>query len=314
MSATQAATSSGVGGSECRCRSCSRTEPMSIELRRVGRRARRRGSARSSRRRCRRPAPASAGGVAQVADRAVEGERGLLVAGQHLGPTPSRACTPAAKTSALAASRVAEVAQNRIRVDGVRRRPARRTRRSRRTPAPAPRRPAGRSRRRPGRAAPSASRGPRRRAGAPISSLIVLVPQSIAAIMAVGLTTHGPGGPPLAEQVEHLVAERVHAAALRRATGRPARAGTSPGRACRRPRSPSISGTLGPSSGRGAREVALVRGGVRRGQLGVRRRAGPPSPSSARSPRGCRSARPRAGRSGSRSSGTACRRAAAARW
>ena len=31
MSATQAATSAAVGGSECRCRSCSRTEPMSIE-------------------------------------------------------------------------------------------------------------------------------------------------------------------------------------------------------------------------------------------------------------------------------------------
>ena len=61
----------------------------------------------------------SAARHAQVADRAVEGQRGLLVAGQHLrvdaepGPHPGgedrRRC---------AASRVAEVAQKRIRSTG----------------------------------------------------------------------------------------------------------------------------------------------------------------------------------------------------
>ena len=45
-----------------------------------------RGSARSSRRRCRSTSTGSAGVVAQVTDRAVEGERGLLVAREHLGP------------------------------------------------------------------------------------------------------------------------------------------------------------------------------------------------------------------------------------
>ena len=43
-----------------------------------------------------------------------------------------------------------------------------------------------------------------------MSSLIVLVPQSIAATF----MRHGPDLPPLPEQVEHLVTERVHATAL----------------------------------------------------------------------------------------------------
>ena len=81
MSATQAATSAAVGGSECRCRSCSRTEPMSIEWAASGAPAAPSTSSVE-------PPPmsttstGSAQAAAQVADRAVERERGLLGAGR----------------------------------------------------------------------------------------------------------------------------------------------------------------------------------------------------------------------------------------
>ena len=86
MSATQAATCSAVGGSSWRWRSCSRTEPMSIERDAVGRVG----------------AEHQLGGAAadvdhqhrvvgrdrEVAHRPVERQRRLLVAAQHLGPHP----------------------------------------------------------------------------------------------------------------------------------------------------------------------------------------------------------------------------------
>ena len=170
------------------------------------------------------------------------------------------------------------------------------------------------ARRRPGRAAPSATRAPRRAGRSPISSLMELVPQSIAAIgsaIDAPTSTHGPS---------------AHHAPSRSSTSSPS--GLTPGPAasawaastCRHltrsgippAETPAISGTS-PSSAR-CGEVGLVRRAVRRGEVGVVGAAAPPSRASVPSPRACRSARPRAGRSGSRSSGTACRRAAAARW
>ena len=150
-----------------------------------------------------------------------------------------------------------------------------------------------------------------------MSSLIVLVPQSIAATVSaspaslIGRPTHGPGRPPVAQLVEHLVAERVDPAALRRA---PAPAST-----CRHltrsgmppAEMPSISGTS--PSWRRARPGSARARRVRRGQLGVVAEPLLHLLHQRRRPRGCRSATRPAGRSGRRSSGTACRRAAAAR-
>ena len=115
MSATQPATSSAVGGSECRCRSCRRTEPMSIECADSGASVPRISSVD--------PPPMSTtstglGRRPQVADRAVVRERRLLGPGDHLGSDAQPLADPLANTSPLAASRVAEVAQNRIRSGG----------------------------------------------------------------------------------------------------------------------------------------------------------------------------------------------------
>ncbi len=119
------------------------------------------------------------------------------------------------------------------------------------------------------------------------------------------------GGPELAEPVEHLVAERVDPSALgerlrgqhvqaldpcRHAAGGDARRSRARGRLTR--------GT------RGRRRGPCVG----RGELAGRRRAARTSPSSARTPRACRSSRRPGGRSGRRSWGTACRPRAAARW
>ena len=82
MSARQAATCPAVGGSACRCRSCSRTEPMSIEPAASGADRPRISSVD--------PPPTSttstgwSRAVPQVADRPVEGERRLLLTGHDL--------------------------------------------------------------------------------------------------------------------------------------------------------------------------------------------------------------------------------------
>ena len=219
MSATQAATSAAVGGSVCRCRSCSRTDPMSMECAASRRPPASPGPARSSRRRCRRPAPARPAHP-QVADRAGEGERA----------PPRRPTAPRARRRGGRATPVGEdrgvrgVAGGRGGAeadpgDVVARRSARRTRRARRTPAPAPRRRAARCGRRPGRAGPSAVSRTATSGRSPISSLMVLVPQSIAAIVLTRSSggharRRGPRPTSRPSAVEHLVAERVHAAAL----------------------------------------------------------------------------------------------------
>ena len=253
-----------------------------------------------------------AGRVAQVAHRAVEGQRRLLVARRR----------PRARRRAARARRRRRRRRSRRR--GSPRWRTNRTRSAARRSArisaayssiAANARSSASSASRPVRSTSWPSRTIRisrtsTSGSAPMSSLIVLVPQSIAATRP---RSHArPGLPPLAEQVEHLVAERVHAAALReRLAGEHVQALDPVGHAAGG--DPLDLGDARPSSARRG-EVALVRGAVRRGQLGVLARAGPASPSSARSPRGCRSATRRAGRSGRTSSGTACRWAAAARW
>ncbi len=203
MSATQAASCSGVGGSSWRCRSWSRTEPMSIEsevgrLRaedQLGRPAadvdhqhRRRGSpgGRAWRRRRTAPPPRPR---------------------QTSGSTPSRSRTPATKTEALVASR-APTWPKRTR-DASWAGSARRTPRSRRTRAPAPGPRSGRSGRGPGRAGPSASRG--RDSGAASDEQL----DRVGAAVDGGYPHARAALPPGAQQVEHLVAEGVHAPALR---------------------------------------------------------------------------------------------------
>ena len=120
MSATQAATSSVVGGSLWSRRSWSRTEPMSIDVAAVAcgvapalprissvdpppMSTTRTGSVAGARRS--RTAPSNARAASSAP---------LSTSGQ----TPSRSWTPCAKTSPLAASRVADVAQKRIRSGG----------------------------------------------------------------------------------------------------------------------------------------------------------------------------------------------------
>ena len=277
MSATQAATSAAVGGSECRCRSCSRTEPMSIESAASGAVAPRISSVE--------PPPMSttstggAGGVAQVAHRAVEGQRRLDVAADHLGLDARAArARRRRRRAAFDASRRRRRRDepHPLRRHVVRRGSARRTRRSRRTPAPAPRRRSGRCGRGPGRAAPSASRGRRRRAASPISSLIVLVPQSMAATR--------PRTGPLS------TTRRAGRAPRRRAGSRPRPCASDwPASTCRHftrsgmppAEMPSISWTLPSSAGR--RGSARARSGTPRPARGPPR-AGPASPSSGPEP------------------------------
>ena len=124
-------------------------------------------------------------------------------------------------------------------------------------------------------------------------------------------STQGPGAPPVAQLVEHLVAERVHAPALGQGlAGEHVQALDPVGHAAG-----GDAGDLGHLADRGAAlEVGLVRPTVRRRELLVLARDARSSRASGRRPRACRSARPPAGRSGRRSSGTACRRRAAARW
>ena len=133
------------------------------------------------------------------------------------------------------------------RVDAVRGRRSRRTPRRRRTPGPAPRRPAGRCGRRPGRAGRSASRGPGSSwvpaAGSrsATSSLI-----GVGAAVDRGDPGHASSRPaPRPRTGRRPRSRRARRAPRRRAgsprgpapaTGRRARAGTSPGSACRRPR------------------------------------------------------------------------------
>ena len=112
-----AATSAAVGGSECRQRSVSRTHPMSAE-----KRPRRRSVAQHHLGRSATEVDDDerrSGGI-QFADRAVERQRGLLVAGDHLGhapgtTAPSTSAVIAKNSSRLAASRVADVATIRTR-------------------------------------------------------------------------------------------------------------------------------------------------------------------------------------------------------
>ena len=196
----------------------------------------------------------SAGGVAQVAHRTVEGERGLLVA--RTAPRARRRAARAPRRRRRRRSRrrgwprwrrsgsavdVVRPDQRGVLVD----RGERPLQRLVGQPAGAvdvlaePDHPR--------------SRGPSTSGRSPISSLIVLVPQSIAATAQSRRRprTRRARLPPVAEQVEHLVAERVHAAALGQRLRRPARAGTSPGRACRRRRS-RRSRARSPELGRGA--------------------------------------------------------------
>ena len=297
-------------------------QPDRADVHRVARRRRARPSPRIS---SVEPPPMSttstgvAGVVAQVADRAVEGQRGLLGAGDHLGRRRRAA----------------------------RGRPRRRRRRWRRRGWPRWRRTGSastpcaaiergvlvdrgeRARQRlvgePAGAvdvlaepddphlAPDRRRSGERR---PTSSLIVLVPQSIAATRSSPCwsrsgPTQGPEAHHSPSSVEHLVAERVHAAALGEGlAGQHVQALDPVGHAAG-----GDPVDLGDLADRGPRRRGRPRARRRTPRRARgRRRAGPASPSSARTPRGCRSATRRAGRSGRRSSGTACRRRAAARW
>ena len=142
-----AASSASVGGSWRTCRSCSRTEPTSID------RAARTPS-RSPRTTSVEPPPTSTtstggrGCVGQPAHRPGEGQRRLLVAAQHLRRDPQPLPDAVGEDRA-----VGGVAGGRGGAEpdplgryAVVRGGARRSRRPRRTPAPAPRRPAARSR------------------------------------------------------------------------------------------------------------------------------------------------------------------------
>ena len=253
MSATQAATSAAVGGSECRCRSCRRTEPMSMESAASGAAAPRISSVE--------PPPMS-----------IDQHRERRRRDRRLRTAPSKdsaASTVARDDLGLDAEPLAHAGHEDVGVRRVPARPRSRTNRTRsggtswarissayssiaanaRTSASSAIRPV-RSRSWPSRTIRISRTSTSGRS--PISSLIVLVPQSMAATA----HTHGPDSHHVAEQVEHLVAERVHAAAL--ASDWPAstcrhltRSGMPPAEM------PSISGTLcptcWPSSARAAR-------------------------------------------------------------
>ena len=174
---------------------------------RCGRRPGRRAPPPSSRPRRppRAPAPAA---DRQPAHRPGEGQRRLVVSAEHLRLTPSRSRTPSVNTDPLAASRVAEVAQNRVRSGG--------TPWSRRIAAyssiAANARSSASSASRPVRSTPCPSRTIRdsrtRTSSAPstnepTSSLTVLVPQSSAATGSPTGSVRldaGPRCPPVTEQ------------------------------------------------------------------------------------------------------------------
>ena len=124
-------------------------QPDRADVHRVrGRRRRGRvtrpGSARSSRHRCRRPGPAAAARPAGCAPHRRRRARPPPRRTAPPGSTPSRSRTPSVKTAAFSASRVAEVAQNRIRVTPCSRISAAYSSSASKA-RPAPRRPAGRS-------------------------------------------------------------------------------------------------------------------------------------------------------------------------
>ena len=253
--------------------------------------------------------------LAQVAHRAVEGQRRLLVAGDHLGLDAEPGAHAGAKTVGVARRR----GWPRWRRSGPGRRrgrrSARRTRRWRRRRAPAPRRRAGRCGRRPGRAAPSAisrTGDVGQVADQQLDGVGAAVDGGDRSAHRSTAATHGPAAHHAPEQLEHLVAERVDARALGQGlAGQHVQALDPVGHAAG---GDAVDlGHARPSSAPRRRGSARGRRGRPRPARGPRR-AAPASPSSGPSPRGCRSARRRAGRSGSRSSGTACRRAAAARW
>ena len=234
------------------------------------------GSARSSRRRCRPPAPGGRAASREVRTAPSKDSAASSSPDSTSGSTPSRARTPVdedvgvggvagrrgraepdrvARRAAAISAAYSSIAANARSSASSASRPVRSTSWPSRTIAHlADRAPSGRS---------------------PISSLIVLVPQSMAATVmrhgARDLDARGPDGPPVAEQVEHLVAERVDAAALgQRLAGQHVQAlhpvghpaggdALDLGHAL-----PDLAGELGARS-----EVALVRRGVRRGQLGV---------------------------------------------
>ena len=116
MSATQAATSAAVGGSECRCRSCSRTEPTSIESAESGAVAPRISSVDPP------PMSTTSTGGAGVSRRLRTAPSKDSAASTSpdttSGSTPSRSRTPVTKSAAFEASRVADVATNRTRSGG----------------------------------------------------------------------------------------------------------------------------------------------------------------------------------------------------
>ena len=320
--ATRPRPPSAVGGSACRCRSCSRTEPMSREC-------------------------AAATAPARVAEDQL-GRAAADVDDQHRrghgsrrsrdarrrttarpprrrtstsGSTPSRSRTPATKTSALVG-----VARRRGRAEAD---PAAHVVRgddARRTPRPRAKvRASASSASRPVRSTPWPSRTIRdlahrrpRRARSADQQL-----DRVGAAVDGGDAGHSTGrvgadaragGPPVAERVEHLVAERVDAAALgERLAGQHVQALDPVGHPAGRD-----AGDLGdarPIAARAAGEVGARAPRRTPPPARGRRRAGPAiSLHQPRRPRACRSGRRPAGRSGRRSSGTACRRAAAARW
>ena len=218
MSATAAATSGAVGGSECRWRSWSRTEPMSMEWAELGRSSPRISSVE--------PPPTSSTstgrGTARERSRTAPENASAASSAPEItsGSTPNRARTPATNTSALLASREADVAQKRMRSTGCS------AMRAANSSMAAKVRTSASSARRPVRSTPSPSRTIRASwtetsGSAPINSLIVLVPQSIAA------TVRRTARPPTSRRAGRAPRRRAGSPlAPGRGPGRPARGGT----------------------------------------------------------------------------------------
>ena len=328
MSATHAATSSAVGGSParmlCRCRSVSRTEPTSIETTWVGARSPRMSSVE--------PPPMSTtntgGAGGRASDRTAPSKASAASSSPDTtsGSMPSRARTPATKTSALRASRVADVAQKRTRRGAVvadqhgvlverGERPLQRSRRELAravdalTEADHPHLADGDlgqradqqldrvgaavdgGDHRDGRCRAVAARPPQPAARPPRTGPRPTSPPSASSTSSPSGFTPGPWASDCAGQDVQALDPVGHPAGgdaldLRhRARARP-----------------------------GAAEVALVSALGTPPPARARRRAGPASASSGRTPRASRCATPPAGTSGRTSSGTAFRSAAAARW
>ena len=305
MSARAASICAAVGGSSRRCRSVSRTQPMSMLSDCNARdRRRHRAPARSSRRRCRPPAAAWSD-RAEATGGAGEGQRRLVVAADHLGLDPS--------------TRMHHRRRSRR---GWRRRGSRSSPPS--APASTPNAAIRRGvfdQRDPGaldrgrveaagavdpwhRAARSASRGPGRQRPSAVdrrrsSSRTELVPQSMPA------TTHGPS---------------VHHGGSSASASSPS--GLTPGPDGQAVRDQHVQAlhpvrhAAGADAGDLRRRGRSIRGGPGRPRARPgsarpargRRAAARSSRASARTPRAARSPTPPAGRSGSTASGTGCRR------